>query len=55
MQHITVITLLYVYSIILPTNSVNAPPLIEIMILIIDIGSCVAAINPCEWNNAAEN
>ena len=41
-QHITVIPLLYLYSIFPPTISVKTPPIIEIMVLIIDIGSCVA-------------
>lgn len=41
-QHIVVIPLLYVNSKFLPTIRVNTPPIIEIKILIIDIGSCVA-------------
>jgi hypothetical protein len=38
-QHITVIPL---YNIFLPTNSVKKPPIIEIMVFIIEIGSWVA-------------
>ena len=38
-QHIMVIPLLYLYNIFPSTISVKTPPKIEIMILIIDIGS----------------
>lgn len=41
-QHITVIPLLCVCGIFLPAIRVNTPPIIEIKILIIDIGSCAA-------------
>jgi hypothetical protein len=41
-QHITVIPLLYLTNLFPPTISVKTTPIIEIMVLIIDIGSWVA-------------
>ncbi|MFC7686262.1 hypothetical protein [Ureibacillus sp. GCM10028918] len=41
-QHITVIPLLYLDSLTLPTNNVKTSPIIEITVFITDIGSCSA-------------